>query len=227
MPNRIVNALSVKSPVNKTFIRIGRDNDGGYVVVDDISKNDFLISMGVADDTSFEEQISSRVSGMHLYDNSIEELPAIIDNSTFFKEKINNTSMHIVDRAPKDKDLILKIDIEGYEWEFFSALPFDQMNRFRQIIVEIHWLSNDKNLNARLFPLQVLEKINCTHQIVSLHPNNCAPAVNYKGLIVPTVIELGLLRKTDYEFVDGDSVPKELFMLNNPDFPEIVNYLKI
>lgn len=226
--NRIYRGLAVKSPKDKNFIRVGKDNDGGYVIVDDIKKDDFLISMGILDDVSFEQGMSSMVSGIHLYDYSIEELPDEVKNSTFFKEKITNDSNHIFDRVPNDKDIILKIDIEGSEWEFFESLSDEHMNRFKQIIVEIHWFSKDPEIGVKDCPIHIIEKINKTHQIVALHPNNFSPTVTVnKRLIVPQVIELTLLRKSDYQFSDYDSVPKELFMPNNLDAPDIKNYLVI
>lgn len=224
--NRIYRGLAVRSPNNKNFIRIGRDHDGGYVIVDDIKKDDFLISMGISDDVSFEQGMSSMVSGIHLYDYSIKELPDEVENSVFFIEKITNNSKHIFDRVPNNKDLILKIDIEGSEWGFFESLSDDHMNRFKQIVVEIHWFSKDAIVGPRDCPIHIIEKINKTHQIVALHPNNYSQTVVVnKKLIVPQVIELTLLRKTDYEFSDYDSVPRELFMPNNPDAADIVNYL--
>ena len=40
----------------KDLIRVGKDNDGGYLISkNDLSKSDFLLSLGICDDWSFEK----------------------------------------------------------------------------------------------------------------------------------------------------------------------------
>ena len=55
--------------------RFGSSNDGGYLMIDDLNHSDFLISMGVADDVNFERDVVGKIAGVHLYDNSIDQLP--------------------------------------------------------------------------------------------------------------------------------------------------------
>lgn len=225
LAKRIKFALKTKAPVAKIFKRIGSYEDGGYVIVDDFSKNDFLISMGVANNIDFEKQLEDTFSGIHLYDGSVDSLPEELKNSVFFKEMIGSNSHHIFDRIDPDKDIILKIDIEGGEWDFFESLTTEQMNRFKQIAVEIHWMVESSHLTFKDCPIHVLEKINETHQIVARHPNNHSSVVEIDGVRVPQVIELTLLRKLDHVFIDKTTEVDFLFMKNNFEREEITNYL--
>jgi len=222
---RIKKAFITKTPKDKEFTRIGNSNDGGYVIVNDFSYNDYLISMGVANDVSFEEELCLTFSGMDLYDYSINFLPKPVKNSRFFQEKISDNSHHIFDRVPKDKDLILKIDIESGEWDFFDSLSSDQINRFRQIIIEIHWAIKTQHINYPTLPIWIIEKINKTHQVVAVHPNNYGGTVIVGETFVPQVMELTFLRKSDYTFTNEQNSANHLFKANNPYSLEIQNYL--
>jgi hypothetical protein len=224
--NRIKENLKLKTPKGKNFVRFGRDFDGGYVIIDDLSKDDFLVSMGVFDDVSFEKDTQELVSGVHLYDHTIECLPEKLDNATFFKEKIGNESHYIFNRIPENKDIILKIDIEGSEWDFFRSLSDKEMNRMRQIAIEIHWFIPGGEFGVSDCPIDVIQKINKTHQLVAIHPNNnCRTVIVNKKLIVPQVMELTFLRKNSYDFNDYGSNPTSLFQVNNPELPDIEEYL--
>ena len=222
---RIKNALKTMRPVNVTPVRMGRDNDGGYIFINDIDKNDYVISMGVADDVSFEKDISGIVGFIDIYDYSIDSLPDNVNNSVFFKEKIGSSSGYVLERIPKNFDSILKIDIEGGEWEFFRSLSEEDINRFRQIVVEIHWMIDDGEIYIKECPVEVIEKINNTHQIISVHPNNNADCVIIDGITIPKVLELTFLRRTSYQFINEEYKPSHLFMDNNIEKPSIENFL--
>lgn len=50
-----------KFKTTEDLVRLGRSNDGGYLVsVSDIEKSEFLISLGICDDWSFEQDFISR-----------------------------------------------------------------------------------------------------------------------------------------------------------------------
>jgi len=57
------------------LIRIGKDNDGGYLVnKEDISKSKSLLSFGINDDWSFEEQfLGINNCPLYGYDNSVND----------------------------------------------------------------------------------------------------------------------------------------------------------
>lgn len=222
---RIQKALQTKTPIGVDIIRLGNLHDGGYIIVDDISSNDYLISMGILDDVSFEQSLSSKVSHIDMYDYSIDDLPDAVNNSSFFKEKIGPDSHHILDKIPAGLDAILKIDIEGSEWDFFDSLSEDQIKKFRQIAVEIHWMIDDGEIYVEECPIEIIEKINQTHQLIVVHPNNNADCVVIDDIVVPKVIELTFLRKKDYIFKNEEHKPTNLFHDNNILKPSIESFL--
>lgn len=222
--SRVKKALSVKIPEGYSYSRIGSNNDGGYVAVNDFTPDDYLVSFGIADNVDFEKEISPIVNGIDMYDFSIQRPREHVDKSRFYMERIGAEAKHIFDRVSDKKDLILKIDIEGSEWDFFENISEDHINRFRQIILEIHWMIENSQIYVPDCRIDIIEKINRTHQIVAVHPNNWGSVVEIEGVIVPTVLELTLLRKKDYVFVDG-TPPGYLFSKNNPNLPDIEGYL--
>ena len=67
------NFFSFKSAID--LIRIGRDNDGGYLVCQaDIDNSDLLISLGIADDWSFEKDFKLKQDvEIFAYDASVNK----------------------------------------------------------------------------------------------------------------------------------------------------------
>jgi len=175
-----------------TLHRFGSKNDGGYLLLDDFTKNDFLISMGVADDVNFEIELAEKIAGVHLYDNSINELPLKVKNSRFFNEKVGasgNTSINkAISRVEGKLNLLLKMDIEGSEWETLDFAETNTLSQFRQMVIEFHNFIDlgDNEYFDRV--IRVFEKLKTTHFIMNAHPNNCGGAVIVENLLLPNVI---------------------------------------
>lgn len=219
--NRVKDALVTRTPLNASFARFGNLYDGGYVLVDDLTDNDYMVSMGVANDVSFEKALEGKISWIDMYDYSVDGPPEVVINSGFFKEKIGENSHHVFDRIPEEKDAILKIDIEGGEWLFFKSLSEAQLNRFRQIAVEIHWSIKNPYIDVPIVPIEILESLLKTHQVVVAHPNNYSEIFYKDGVSIPQVIELTLLRRASYSFLDSPFTEISLLNPNNPTKPEL------
>lgn len=216
LAERVKKAFYLQEVKGNNYIRVGKNNDGGYVMVDDLKPTDYVLSMGIANDVSFEQGLQDKVLKIDMYDMSIRHLPGLVTNGSFFKEKIGGDSAHVFNNIPKKSDAILKIDIEGGEWEFFKSLSLNQISKFRQIIVEIHWAIENPYIKVKDMPVDVLEKLNETHQLVVIHPNNYGATVKVGEIDVPQVIELTYLRKNSYDFTPYTGLPESLFMPNDP-----------
>lgn len=71
------------------------------------------------------------------------------------------------------------------------------MNKFKQIVIEFHGITNDGwgcNYNDKI---KCLEKLSKTHYIVHAHGNNFAPVVNN----IPDVIELSYVNKNYFNSI--------------------------
>jgi hypothetical protein len=209
------------------YKRFGSVNDGGYILADDLSSNDFLISFGIEANVDFEEDLAKTVSGIHAYDYSIDEIPRDVDNLLFFKEKIGSDAMlsDILQRCPDNKDLILKADIEGGEFDFLSSTTEQELARFRQIIIEFHWVHDyfyDGNSDYREKLDLSMTNLLKTHDVVWIHGNNNAPYDIYENTPVPSVFEALFLRKSSYNISEYPDPFKGLNAPNDPYRPEIV-----
>ena len=228
--NRILELVQ-PNPLEFTSVkRIGSVNDGGYVVIDDFSQSDFLISMGVGDDINFELEVASRISGMDLYDHTISQLPSKIKNARFFREKIGKSPevsiLEAIDRSKNQGDLILKMDIEGSEWEVLSELEEKDLIKFRQLIIEFHSLSNFKDNESYIRITSILERLSNHFYILNSHANNCGDFCIIENIPFPDVIEISYARKSSYslrtEF--SKALDNSMLSLNGPcssNFPEI------
>jgi hypothetical protein len=114
-------------------------------------------------------------------------------------------------------DLVLKMDIEGAEWRTIEALPLSILGQFSQIVAEFHGFSDMTNIARWNRRLTVLEKLNSVHQCIHVHANNWHSPVMIGGVMMPNLLELTYVRRTDHEFRVCDRVfPTEIDQPGNP-----------
>jgi len=204
-----------KSPLQK--IRIGKNNDGGYVIVEipNIQYN-ILLAGGINGDISFEEDFISKYTGVKCYafDGTINKLPKINTNITFIKKNIgaNNSDKltNIHDIINNNNNIFVKMDIEGGEIPWLQSLSNDQMNKFEQIVMEFHWPFTNKETNT-------FNNLNKTHFLVHFHPNNNCMVINYRGIKMPSVFECTYLHKKYFNTIpelNTESLPTNLDQKN-------------
>jgi hypothetical protein len=51
----VLDLLKTKPTIASRARRVGSNHDGGYILINDWGKTDFLISMGIADNIEFEK----------------------------------------------------------------------------------------------------------------------------------------------------------------------------
>ena len=227
---KLISILTLHRPLNKRFIRKGDNKDGGYVIVDDLTISDTLFSIGVGDNITFDIDCENQVSRIVLVDDSVpyfeipnsnyflhrKKLGAYEDNSRITIDKLLNTY--------QSKDYILKIDIEGNEWEILSSIESATIIKFRQIIIEFHALFDMAQSELILKALNNLLK---THLPVVIHPNNIGGYCVIGSSIFPNVFETTWLRRNSYDLVEGiDSEVLTLEKINDPEKSSVwVNWI--
>lgn len=126
--------------------------------------------------------------------------------------KINGHESH--------RDLILKMDVEGAEWDALMDLESETINQFRQIVFELH----DMYLPHTFEKIcKVLSQLNKTHQCVHVHGNNYGPSKCIGGMVMPHALEVLYVRKEDYKYVPSHHFyPREFDMPCNPNADEMI-----
>lgn len=199
--------LEVRS--DKRFVRIGRHNDGGYVMLDDFEGRSAAYSIGIADDVSWDRDIAARGLDVYMYDHTIEGLPEENERFHFSRTGIGTKTdaddpllrtlpEMMADNGHLDAyGMILKIDVEGAEWAVLGELDEEILKHFSQIVFEFHGLTDMKNEGIIR---TAMEKLNRTHQLVHLHANNFGTYRLLGGAVLPELLEGTYLLRDEYEF---------------------------
>ena len=216
---------------NLEFIRVGKPYDGGYVLVDDFSEDMTVYSFGIAGDVSFDEQLADKHMDIHMFDHTIPHLPKEHEKFHFYKTGISaidepeNSKLSMKTILEKNghknnHNLILKMDVEGAEWDFINTTSSDILNQFTQITFELHRLTDMANAEKIL---KALDKLNTTHQLVWIHANNFGHVERAGNIEIPAYVEVTYLNKERYSFKD-----KECFFpldIDMPDAPQIEEFI--
>lgn len=222
--NNFKKELKIKV-ADSTYIRLGSANDGGYILADDIAPTDYVVSFGVDVNVDFEKSLTDAGCHADMYDYSVSGPPIELPNSKFFKEKIGidggTTSLSSCLDKAGNKDIILKIDIEGAEWDVLSTANPKDLSKCRQILVEYHWTNQLQDLSFYTKAVKALKTIRKTHFPVWVHANNNVPLMVLGNSPVPMVFEALYLNKDRYSFTEFLDPFTELSTKNDVNFPEI------
>ncbi len=179
-------------------IRLGDKKDGGYVIANLVNPNyDCYLSCGVANQESFSRDFINKYdmneNNSFAFDASIKQYPTKYTNKiTWYKkfvgDKNDNTYTTMEDIIDRYNNIFMKMDIEAGEYPWFNYISTDKLNKFKQIVLEIHWLDNTEYIEKCRI---LLEKINKTHYLIHLHGNN--NNIKYKN--IPVVIECTYVNK--------------------------------
>jgi len=197
----IYQILRPKDVLGKNKVRIGANADGGYVLLNDFENIKIAYSFGIGNEISFDKELANKNIDIFMYDHTIEGLP--FENTKFHWKKIglsykkgenNNTKTinEIIEENghTNEKCMILKLDIEGGEWNILNEINQEILIQFKYIIIEF----NFTDIFASKYK-EVFQKLNQTHQIFHLHCNNCCPIINFDGYNLCSILEISLIIK--------------------------------
>ena len=203
----ILRYLSALKPVDISVPkrRVGRHQDGGYVVADCIPKDAIILSYGIETEVSFDLELAEAGHQILQFDHTIDAPPVTHPNMTFYQEgvagvskpeeKLFSVADHVAAYCATDRPLILKMDVEGAEWESFSSMREETLSRFDQIFLEFHGLHRVLRSRARAARQAVLEKLSDRFHLFHVHANNYVAPQMTHGITICPVLEVSYIRK--------------------------------
>jgi len=204
--------------------RVGRLMDGGYVINRLPGNYDILISGGIGNDISFEKDFLLKHPGTKCmaFDgtSSLDINENDIDNIELIKKNIGNTNNDLLTNLHNEiepyNDIFFKLDIEGHEFRVLPTFSNVQMNKFKQIVLEVHtpfdiekYPEYFKGLSDIKFKhlFEMLEKINETHTLVHFHGNNGCLMNFVDKLPLPHVFEVTYVRNDFINKKEKNDIP--------------------
>lgn len=209
------------------LIRIGKDNDGGYLVnKSDILRSACLLSFGINDDWSFEEQfLNINNCALYGYDNSVND-EMLKDKGIYesHKQFFTGTKQHIRKNIgkknaddeitfidvikEKGQNIFLKCDIEGSEYDILNDIII-HTKQFSGIVIEFHDIQDNFKLNEMANFVSKLDQ-----KLVHVHINNYSYLQISEQEYIPSVIELSFTSSENIKLKKHITFPNSLDMPN-------------
>ena len=188
--------------------RLGRNGDGGYTMIDDFADIQIAYSFGISDDTSWDsDALANGIKDVYMYDHTIEGLPEDKPGFHWFKTGIAGVydpqmpELRTLEQLLEDnghanqQNMLLKMDVEGAEWDVFGHVDSEILGKFSQIVLEMHHVTSQENHDKILQALKVLNK---THAVVNLHGNNWEGYEYGEHFSLPDALEVTYVNKEKY-----------------------------
>jgi hypothetical protein len=227
---RLISPLSV---INFPKCRVGGFQDGGYVMLDDLDCIGVCYSLGVGPDVTWDCEMADRGAHVYQYDHTVACPPTAHPRCLHFRTGITHDSSLAPDFKRIDalleenghsnrEDMVLKIDIEGHEWDSLDALDPAIFDKFRQIAAEFHGLRMLNVDSFRQRAHRVLSKLRRTHEVIHVHGNNFGGMVVVEGIPIADCLELTLVNRRHYSFALASEIfPGHLDCANNSTIPDL------
>jgi len=225
----VAEAISLLTPVtirNFDKIRVGNPSgDGGYVLLDIFDSMTQAFSYGISDDATFEEDLADRGMTIAMFDHTIEELPSHHDRFVFVKQGLAGSLSEDgmlaplsqqLKHLPSNDSMLLKVDIEGWEWDWLKSESVSALSKFSQMAFELHDLQKLSDPVWRKNFCLCMGKLLENHVIFHVHANNHAAPVEIDGIKVTPVLEVALVKKSLVQYSANSE-----FYPTSQDFPNL------
>jgi hypothetical protein len=220
-------------------IRLGKTIDSSYVIGNLDIEYDCYINACIGENTEFSLEFINKYNttkkNIYIFYKNIEKEPFnLIDKITFVKKNIGSINNEIMSNlsylCDTHNNIFLKMNNEGGEWDWLSFIDEEKLNKFSQIVIEFHGLTNVSYHGMTMHSfncdcvqkLECLEKLSKTHYLVHAHGNNC-DKVAHNGL--PNIMELVYINKNNFEStpeLNTQPLPvKDLDFPNDRLYPDI------
>jgi hypothetical protein len=163
--------------------RFGEPNDGGYLVCANLlGEVKSAYSYGISGYDGWGCDVATKLSvPVHEYDCFDTRQPACPGGKlTFHSECVGGAAstqdgrvfrtieQQVTTNSDVGKRLLVKIDVEGAEWDSFAAVPDDLLDHVDQLVVEFHHAEGEWNQRS----VDVVRKLKRVFYVAHLHYNN-------------------------------------------------------
>ena len=167
---------------NCEFVRLGEKNDGGYLMCGNLLDGvQAGYSYGIANYDQWGCDIATRLGVvLHQYDCFDTRQPACSTGKTIFHaECVAETRKTEEGRAfdsmanqferngDSNKRLVVKMDVEGAEWDSLYNASDETLESFDQLAIELHFMNEPRHV-------EVVKRLKQFFHVVHLHFNNHA-----------------------------------------------------
>ena len=216
---------------NCELARFGEKNDGGYLLCGNLLKDvGSAYSYGISGYDGWGCDVSTRLSvPVHQYDCFNTTQPSCPSGRPVFHAEcvagkrsndeegrlFDSLQSQFVRNGDAEKHLVVKMDVEGAEWDSILQTPDEVLARIDQLVFEFHGVSD----TGRYLP--VIAKLKRTFEIVHLHFNNYA-CVGAGAPFPAWAYEVTLVNKrlAEVDAAGKVALPSALDAPNHPAVPD-------
>ena len=191
------------------LVRLGSRHDGGYFLPKSYKKIRRAICAGIGNNYEFESDLAKTMDIIYLIDGSISAPTNLTKNMMFLQQNLGIESSQalvtlgeLIEKAKVPNSLeqekyLLKMDIEGAEWEILEKTDGNVLEKCKIMVLELHDLRNMiENHSERT--IAMFNRLLETHRVAWSGVNNYAHFYFVGGKRFPNVIEL-LMLSNDHE----------------------------
>lgn len=169
---------------NCEFVRLGEPNDGGYLMCGNLlDRVEAGYSYGIANYDQWGCDIATRLGVvLHQYDCFDTRQPACSTGKTVFHAEcvaaarkveegrlFDSMESQFAQNGDASKRLVVKMDVEGAEWDSLLSASDETLDRFDQLAIELHYMNEPRHI-------EVVKRLKQFFHIAHLHFNNHACA---------------------------------------------------
>ena len=211
---------------NCTFERFGEEADGGYLMCGNLLRySQVAYSYGINGYDGWGCGMAARLaSTTHQYDCFNLEEPACAAGRTQFHplcvagrasvdgegRAFEPLTEQIARNGDAFRRLVVKMDVEGAEWETLLRTPDEVLRRFDQLTIEMHGVD-------RPVHVAVVRKLKRTFHVAHLHINNYSCGDRYRPFPGWAYEVLFVNKRLARRLPGAVTLPHPLDTPNNPD----------
>ena len=210
---------------NCTLKRYGSDHDGGYLLCENlVARAESAYSYGIATEDNWGCDVSRQLDvAVHQYDCFTPHRPACGGGRFVFHDecigptrttvearRFDTLAAQIAANGDAGRRLLVKMDVEGAEWESLRATPDAVLDTIDQFAMELHGTDETS--------LEVVRRLKERFYLVNLHFNNWACTTEAAPLPAPAYQVLWVNKRIAVLDAAGPS-PATSSPANAPDNP--------